>query len=295
MTAVKGNITQIGANSFQIKAGQQAYEPPATVETKSMTVTFGAGSANAHEIIRVGFAANIDLSATDTVNVATIAYTLNGSTVTGTQAIAVGDILKVEVTRTAGGSMASATLYFDYDSDTELVSAADYFWSSWTNLTNVIANAADFEQTVHGLTAQGGGAAINYDLRGAYSVESFSGTFTIEVDRLDNYSMIGLKTANSGAIDGSALLYGIFNNGGDLNTREGGSGTAFNTTNGRFAATAVRIIDTGTAIQYWYRYQGGAWTLLSASGQPYTPGRVYYLAWISGIEGNKLAGVKIYP
>lgn len=286
-------IHRTSGNGFTANIGHVVNEavviPSATIEK---TFYLASNSSETYEIPRFPFDAEVDLDAATLSNVASIDWFINGVSVSGSQSLEIGDALKFTIVRTAGGD-ASVTLTFTPSDDAVTIDVPTHYWASWTNLTNVVLDGS-WEETANSLRSAGGGSAINFDLRGAHSNESVSGQFTVEINRLPPYSMVGLTLANSGAIDSASLKYGLFNNGGDIFVREDGVTLApFNITGGRFSACALRIVDTGAAIQYWVKFEGGSFTLQYTSLAAYTASRTYYIAAILGVEGTRLEGVKI--
>lgn len=296
MTAIKGNITRIGATSFQITDGQQAYVPPVTppeVESKMLTVSFSSTSSNYWELIRIGFAAEIDLATTALTNVASITYYKNGIAVSGTQTIAVGDEFAIEIVRTSPSSAASALLTFDYKDDNQSESVTDFRYVHWTNLVAMSVDEDTWEGSNRALVAAVNGTDT-FD-KGASSVESIDGTFTVELDALNLGSVFGISVNNTDAPSLNRAKYSWYCAGNSLlQIRANGSFIdSLSVPRNNAMIYNLRIVDTGTGIEFHYRQPGAVlWTLKTTTTAGYSAGTTYYASLVSSIDGQKTRGIK---
>lgn len=299
MTAVRGHITRTGAYSYQISEGQQAYVPPVvppTVESKQITVYFPADSSNYWEFIRFQFAADVDFADASLSNVATVTYYKNGSAVSGNQSFAVGDEIAIEITRTSPAADASVLIDLVYDSTTDNFTVPDYKYATWTNLVAMSVDTDTFLATNRGLLAAVNGTDT-FD-KGANSVESFSGVFTVEIDSLTLGSLFGIATTNNSGPSLNRPLYAWYcqaNNLLQMRVNGGFIATAVSVPRNNSMRYSLRIVDTGSAIEFWYKPPSGIWTLNQTTTTAYVAGTTYYADIVSSIDAQKSVGVKIYP
>lgn len=294
-------IARSSSTAAQAYIGQAVNEPitlPPTTETK--TYSFSSTSADLYEDIRFGYDATTTLSAATLVN-CTAVYRKNGSIVTGAQTFAIGDTLRIDITRTVPATLASVTLIFAYADNIVTATTPDYFWASWTNLTTgvneMVVEPNRWVSNKNGLRSAGTSIA-SWNSRNANSVEALSGTFTIEVYNMGWQSTISLSATNTGAQSFFSDKYAVLNNIGGLYAWENGSQVADMTPAAPYVSgdCGVRIVDTGTSIQYWRQdVRGGAWVLAHTSAAVYVPNATYYISFGVLKPNTLIEGVKIYP
>lgn len=299
-TLIPANAKKVATSNggYQWLVGNQAYVPPSPPEpdvvAKGLTAHFPANSSNYLELIRIQWAATVDLAAAELSNVGSVTYYVNGVSVSGTQAIDLGDEFSIEIVRTSPAADASVFLSFEYAGDFQNETVPDYKYVTWTNLVEMSVDSATWESSNRGVIAAVNGTDA-FD-KGASSAESVEGLFTVELDALNLGSVFGISLNNS---DGPSLnrakyAWYCFGNGRlDIYANGGAIDTLFVARNNAMIYN-LRIVDTGTGIEFYYRAPSGAWTLKTTTTAGYSAGTTYYASLVSSIDGQRTRGVKIY-
>jgi len=266
-----------------------------TPASRTDTYSFpGTNNITQYQIIRIKDSSTVNFSQAVLVN-CTAVYYVNGVLQSGAYTLVEGDHIKIIITKTNTSLVATVRLTYTFATTTNSITVPDYFYSNWTNLNLMAIDSTTYDETIQGLvctttTAVGFGCY-------ASGVESFSGVFSAETCSGNGVQgIVGLLTSNSGSVNTASFPYSFLSNIGGLYAFENGSVVATITPSSPYYAetTLCKIVDTGTAIQYWIKQYGGSWTLAYTSVASYTANRVYYGGVLKVRNGDKFECLKIY-
>lgn len=266
--------------------------PPPTPIDVVKTFSFGASSSITYEIPRFGFDCTVDLDDYGSTNLDSVDFSINGSSVGGVQTIHAGDAFLMVISRLAAG-IATITLTFNPINDTETISTPDGYYVTWTNLVNMSVDSTTYLASIRALVAAVNGTDL-FD-KGAHSLQNFAGQFSVEIDALTFGSVFGISLDNSSAPNlvrakyswycaGNGLLQ-VFANGGFID--------AFFVPRNNAMIYGLRIVDTGTSIEFWYKPPSGVWTLQTTTTSGYSGGTIYYASIVSSVDGQRTRGVRL--
>jgi len=266
-----------------------------TPASRTDTYSFGVNDVRQYQIIRIKESSVVNFAQAVLTN-CTAVYRVNGTLQSGTVTLVEGDNIKITITKSNTALAATVRLVYTFATTTNAVTVPDYFWSSWQNFNLMANDSTTWNSNIQGLictttTAVGFGCY-------ASGVEPMSGIFSAETaGGIGQQAVCGLLLANTGAVGTSSFPYSFLSNIGGLYAFENGSIVAtFTTTSPYFVEnTLLKIVDTGTSIQYWTRQQGGSWVLAYTSASIYTANRTYYGGLLMVRNGDRFEGLKIYP
>jgi len=279
-----------------LNEGQTYTCTTATPVTTTKVFSFGVTSSEQYEKIRIDSNSTIDLASATLINVASVVYRKNNSIVSGVQTFSIGDYLQINITRTNNSLASSVSMTFTYTTDSSTIDVPEYYFCKWTNLLGgTTVDSTTFCQSRQGLSGGTNGTGT-FD-KGANSVDSFSGAFTVETEYSPQFSTFGINTSNSettGLFARAEYMFywpGL----GNIYVYENGTIKAnIVISNQNSSQTGVRIKDTGAAIEFYVKQPGGAWTLAYTSVSAYFPNRTYYVDRTFAYDANLAHPVKLY-
>lgn len=266
-----------------------------TPASRTETYSFGVNDVRQYQKIRIQESSVVNFAQATLTN-CTAVYRVNGTLQTGTVTLVEGDNIKITITKSNSALAASVRLVYTFATTTGTVTVPDYFWSSWQNLNLMSNDSTTWNSNLQGLvctttTAVGFGCY-------ASGVESMSGVFSAETaSGIGQQAVFGLLLTNTGSVATSSFPYSFLSNIGGLYCFESGSIVANITPTSPYFAESIqlKIVDTGTSIQYWTKQNGFAWNLAYTSAASYTANRTYYGGVLLVRNNDRFEGLKIYP
>lgn len=258
----------LGGNAVQYGVGDYIPVPAPVLpaQTQTLAMAFGATSADTYEYARLGFAGEVDLNAAQLVNVATVAFYLNGALVTGIQTVTFGDNLRTIITRTTAGQSGVSLAIVPEDA-MQSIAVPTTQWATWQDLTGLSLDPNEYEDSKNGLVPLTGTDGVFQ--HSARSVELVSGPGWMEFQPTTYNVFYGLNYQGGSptfpASHFSRMREALFITGNAATIyRNGSPQGSFVSGAGNFAKK-YRIRDTGSSIVYEYSNDRGATWLGSLS------------------------------
>ena len=295
VVSARWELSRIEGNGMKANVGHVVNEPiQLPLPVKVLAITYPAASSEIFEYIRIGFSGSFMTSQVTTTNATSVTYRVNGNIVSGTVTLAEGDDLRVDVVRTVSANAATVNISITYDDSTDSKTTPNYQWATWTNLANMSVDSTTWNATKRGLVAAVNGTGL-FD-KGANSVDSLQGLFSLETEFLSIGNIFGISTTNNSTAWLFRAKYSWYCAAPNL-LRIAANGSfidAIFVTANNSMSYELRVTDTGTGIQFHYKPPGGSWTLKTTTTASYSANTTYYADMVMLTDFHRCSGVKLF-